>query len=84
MTQRQARVPKPPLFCSATKAHTRSRASGGALHASKEKSFLIWRAGRISVFLSKRGTASVATGLRLCMCRRCNSNDSFVADARAE
>lgn len=40
-TQRQAQVPRSPLFCSATRVHTRHRARGGALRVAKEKASLI-------------------------------------------
>lgn len=48
-TQRQAQVPKAPLFCSATKVHTRQRARGGAIRMPKEKTPLTLRTGWISV-----------------------------------
>lgn len=48
-TQRQAQVPKAPLFCSATKVHTRQRARGGAIRTAKEKTPLTSRTGLISV-----------------------------------
>ena len=49
-TQRQARVPKAPPFCSATKTHAVYRARGDALRAAKEKASLIWQPVLISVF----------------------------------